>query len=300
MNGIAGGAFVSVDNIVDAYMLRRGMHPNTWWKVLPLAAEAVRELGLTSGLMVQHTILKKNEPDNSVSPPIIPDNSWFTLPADFTDYISVGIRQGDMWRPIAVDSQLMPYPKSDGSAEFTPTEHTDEFNIDGAGWKKWLNPKCCSLDNAGEYGYLFPFEWWGYWSDHVNDYGEFTGRYFGFGDGQRVDVCYINPQRNIIMVPNCFCNEIYLVYIAVGKVDTMTHIDVRAQSAIEAYIDWKYAANRKAGLIKMGNTVINQGAALKLEWQNQHAIYRARKNDLGITELHRILASNYGVTQRMR
>lgn len=299
MNGISDGAFVSVENIVDAWMLRRGMHPNSWWKALPLAAEAVRELGLTSGLMVQHTILKKDIPTNS-SPPVIPDQSWFTLPPDFTDYVSVGIRQGDMWRPIAVDDQLMPYPKTDGSGEFTPTEHTDEFNTEGNGWKKWTNPKYNDLNENGDYGYLFPYEWWGYWSDHVNDYGEFTGRYFGYGDGQRVDICYINPQRNIIMVPSGFCDEIYLVYISVGKVDTMTHIDIRAQAAIEAYMDWKYAANRKAGLIRMGNVVINQGAALKVEFQNQHAIFRARVNSLGITELHRILASNYGVTQRMR
>lgn len=228
MSSIAQGAFVSVDNIVDAYMLRRGMHPNSWWKVLPLAAEAVRELGLTSGLMIQHTIIKKNVPIDTV-PPTVTDYSWFNLPPNFTDYLSVGIRQGDMWRPIPVDNQLMPFPNTDGSGEFTPTEHTNEFNTEGGGWKKWVNNSCDVLDENGDYGYLFPYEWWGYWSDHVNDYGEFTGRYFGFGDGQRVDICYINPQRNIIMVPNCFCNEIYLVYVAVGQVDTMTHIDVRAQ-----------------------------------------------------------------------
>lgn len=276
------GAYVSIQEIVNSVLLRMGKTIHSTWKILPLACDAVREIALTSSLMIQHTILTKQNTE-----------SWFTLPSNYTDYLSVGIRQGDMWRPIPVEKQLMASPMIGGDGQFTVPEHTGEFNIGGDTWQKWVNNDCCGdLNQNGYYPYLFPYGWWFYWSDHMNDYGESTGRYFGYGDGQRNDICYINTQDNIIMVPNCFCNELYLVYTGIGKVDTMTHIDVRAQAAVEAYVAWKYEANKRNG--------INAGRALKEEFNLQHQIMRARMNELDATSLHRILTNNYGQTQRMR
>lgn len=300
------GAFISADQITTSWLLNRSKTIHSYYKIIKLCADAIRELALTSLPLVKHQIITK--PRNQ---------DWFELPRDFIDYCSIGIRQGEYWRPIAVSTQLLPMPNRVHNGEYN-NEYSSQFNTQGQ-WTNWINPvmKDMSGDFAGDdffnndfsnvnsptpngncqgnYQWLYPFSYGGFpyfWSEHYDYYGENTGSYYGLGDGQRWDVATFNREKGILMVPHCFpCNHIYISYISFGTVDTMTYIDIRAQATIEAYITWKYFDNKR-----------NEGAKAekgKEEFYLQHKILRARLNDFSIVDLRRIVMKNYGQTQRI-
>ena len=52
-------ALISVSDICNSWLLKKGKtETHSWWKVLPIACEAVQELTLTTIPMVHHAILK--------------------------------------------------------------------------------------------------------------------------------------------------------------------------------------------------------------------------------------------------
>jgi hypothetical protein len=305
------GAFISVDQIVYAWLLRNGKTIHAYWKALPLAAEAVRELSLSSiQLMVQHKILTRPK-----------GQTWFELPGDYTDYVSAGIRQGGWWRPLGISNRLIPLPRMTGTGEYDGSEFsgsTWDFNTKGE-WTNWVNPQnfqspasfwagnyssqnyqtsTGGSSGGGDisgiypgglipYGGAYPY----FWSDWYNDWGELLGRRYGLGDGYRPDVVAINPEQGVIMIPNGFpSHEMYLVYVGLGTVDTMTHIPIKAQAAVEAYIDWKYHANKR-------NVSRSESADWERKWHEQHRILRARTYALSAVDIKLIASRYYGQTQ---
>lgn len=313
---VATNAYITVDNIVSSLLLTKGKSISQYWKYLKLTADAVRELAFSHMPLVNHTILHKPE-----------GQSWFDLPAGYTDWVSVGVRCGERWRPIAVGAgNLMPFPRSKGGGEydssFNPTP--GNMNVNG-GWTNWLNPSLATaaasfagddfynqdyLDSEsepstggncgceGSQGWAWPYGYGYYngffWAEWFDDWGESRGRMFGLGDGQRPDVVEINPEYGVIMCPACFPgNELYLVYIGIGSVDTMTHIPANAQAVIEAYVSWKYAEAKRT-------TSGGDREYWKREYYDQLRLYRARKNELTTVDIHRIICANYGQTQRIK
>src|SRR5690606_3427499 len=93
------------------------------------------------------------------------------------------------------------------------------------------------------------------------------------GDGGR-SICYdeiawVNESKGVIVVPYNFpYDELYLLYNSTGGADSMTNIPVIAQAAIEAYISWKYAMNKRGGL--------TEGRIFKAEYIEQVELLRAR------------------------
>lgn len=77
------GALISVEEITEDILLKRGMTQHFWWRILPLVCEAVQEIGLTSMPIVRHTQITK-----------LPNETWFKIPNGFIDWVSVGIRSG--------------------------------------------------------------------------------------------------------------------------------------------------------------------------------------------------------------
>ena len=107
-----------------------------------------------------------------------------------------------------------------------------------------------------------------------------------FGNTPRPDEVQFNVEKKIIMCPDNFpSSSLYLVYVGVGRADTMTNVPVKAQAAIEAYIDWKYAANKRGNLA--------EARYLKTEFDNQHRLLRARYNTLNTTAIRRIVDRGY-------
>lgn len=268
-------AFISIDQIVYSYLLRHGKTIHAYYKILSLAAEAVRELSINTLQLVNHKILTKGE-----------DETHFVLPDDYTDWVSAGFRQGDFWRPVGVSSnRLMPFPKRIGDGEFN-SEFGNGLDTEG-GITNWTNPQTPSVEasfsgddfsssdmsttdvsgqsESSDDSYCVPY--WGY---------PCAGAY-------NMESIAINAAKGLIMVPHEFpSNELYLVYVSIGAVDTMTHIPIQAQAAIEAYISWKYAQNKRNGLV--------EGGALKAQFDQQHRLLRARLNPITTTDIKRIAA----------
>lgn len=294
-------AFISVNQIAYSYRLRHELPIHFHYIILSLAAEAVRELALTSMPLVNHKLITKAD-----------NETIFTLPEDYTDWVSAGVRQGEFWRPVGISNRLLPFPNTIGNGEFN-SEFGSDINVNGD-YTNWLNPATPSVsasfsptdfsdsdfstvDASGaaadpeDVSAYLPFAASQFFtSDHINDWGELKGRMFGFGDGFRQDVVAINAQKGLIMCPLQFpSNELYLVYLSIGTVDTMTHIPIQAQAAIEAYINWKYVQNKRNGL--------SEGRILKQDFEQQHRLLRSRLNPLTATDIKRVVAKYYGMTQ---
>jgi hypothetical protein len=92
-------SYVSIDQIVNHWLLSNGKTVHNYMKAYTFAAEAVRELSFNSLHLVQETFLTKPA-----------GQSWWNLPSDYTDWVSVGIRNGEFWRPVGVQKGLMPFP----------------------------------------------------------------------------------------------------------------------------------------------------------------------------------------------
>lgn len=294
----SANAFLSVSDIVNSYIVAHGKTRHSAWKLYKLACDAVRELALSQMPLPQHKIISK---------PV--GQTWFELPKDYTDYISVGIRVGERWRPVAVEHQLMPYPAPAGMGQYD-NEFGAGYNVDG-GWTNWLNPNLAISPasfngnnfSGGNYNttnytppnqqpqlspnYLFPF----FNSSRLDWLLENTGGAYGFGDGVRVDVVRIVPEKGIIMVPAAFpSNQLYLVYAGIGSVDTMTHVPIQAQATIEAYMEWKYFSNKRN---------VGRGEAMDYErrYNRERLRLAARLNPISLTDIQKVLFATFGRTK---
>lgn len=92
-------SYVTLDQIVNHWLLSNGKTVHNYMKAYTFAAEAVRELSFNSLHLIQETFLNKPK-----------GQSWWNLPSDYTDWVSVGIRNGEFWRPVGVLKGLMPFP----------------------------------------------------------------------------------------------------------------------------------------------------------------------------------------------
>lgn len=92
-------SYVTLDQIVNHWLLSNGKTVHNYMKAYTFCAEAVRELSFNSLHLIQETFLTKPK-----------GQSWWNLPSDYTDWVSVGVRNGEFWRPVGVLKGLMPFP----------------------------------------------------------------------------------------------------------------------------------------------------------------------------------------------
>jgi len=297
-------ALISVSDICNSWLLKKGKtETHSWWKVLPIACEAVQELTLTTIPMVHHAILKRDS-----------SGVFFELPKGFTDWVSVAIRVGERWVPVNPSTKLMPFPNSCDNGGKFDSEFSDIFKTRGC-WKSWLNRSCTSNNadffdedffkddysdtdtestqpdniNNDWYPYgnglynLFPYFGYTY---NTNSQGEAIQGYFT--NAHRPDEIQFNVAQKIIMCPQNFpSDDLYLVYVGIGSADSMTSIPIKAQAAIEAYIDWKYVQNQRGK--------IGEAKGWKMLYDEQHRLLRARFNELTTTSVRRVYDRGYMV-----
>jgi hypothetical protein len=305
------GAFVSLDEIINAWLFKNGKTIHNYAKVLTFAAEAVREMSYTSMQIVNNVILERED-----------DQQWFTLPDDYSDWCAVGIRVGSYWRPLGVETGILPQPYFDGLGAYTEDQFSQvpgQMNTTG-NWTNWVGSTGGVADDFWDEDFLIddfaaqartspilppvavsnssitntylPYQ--GYmpffFSDLYNDWGQQKGRYFGFGDGNRVDSVNINEQQGIIMVPLGFPGKfLFLSYVGIGNVDSMSFIPKKAQTAIEAYITYKMALVKRNSL---------QEAGLKKQLFDQELkLFRSKNNTMSITDVKRSVQKAFGRTR---
>lgn len=303
--------YVSLKQIVNTLLAKKEAPKHRFWKYLILAAEAVRELQLTASMeIINHVILTKDA-----------DNDYFELPKGYTDHVVVGARVGSYWRPIAMTENLMGIPNTQGNGQYSSEFDNGQIDVNG-NYTSWVNPSGADVpasfseddfssddfqdadstttptnqntnpailtnNSFGVANGLYPF----FFSNYVDNWAEMRGRQFGLGDGMRVDNYTINREKGLLIVSKSFpYSELYMQYVSIGKADTMSQIPIEAQSAIEAYVNWKYEENKRNG------ANVNY---LKNEFNEQHRMARARINPITTTEIKRIINQFYGQTQRI-
>lgn len=262
------GAYVSVDQICREWLAKREKSIHTYWKALMYAGEAVQELTLSTLPLLQHTVLSRGK-----------DQNWFDLPEGVTAIVSVGIPYRGTWRPIGMNGTIMAFPKYSGQSDLG-TGFGEGFNQGVQ-----LNPGDGGLKLASFSGDDFSPE---DFATATVPQGMEESDWLG-GDAalfNRFDTVALNlASGQIFTGPKFPVDKLYVVYVSVGTVDTMTRIPIIAKKAVEAYITWQYQATKRGGT--------QSAAAEQFEWSRQHKILRARLNPLTITGIKQIHTSAF-------
>lgn len=269
--------YIDLKEVVNTMLAREGAPIHRFYKYVMFAAEAVQELQMMGSLpILNHVILNKDT-----------DNDYFTLPNGYTDHVTVGVRVGSFWRPLAMSPSLMGMPNYQDNGQFSTQFNQNQFDVQGD-YTTWSlsNQGDTFLPNGFNVG-LSPF----FMSDYLDNWGELKGRQFGVGDGMRTDTYIINRELGLLIVPHSFpYDKLYMIYVAIGGANTMTKIPIEARACIMAYVDWKYEAKKRNG---------KNIAQLENEFWNQHRLMRARFNPFTATDLKRLANQYYGQTQRI-
>lgn len=190
------------------------------------------------------------------------------LPSDFIDVVQVGVKVGQLVRPLVPQDSINNLQNFNASMQPIPY---NQKNPDG------------STPFPLYYGGLLGT----YWNtSHYNNYGENTGRYFGFGTGAQADTYKIIPNRNQIQInENLQVDNIVFQYVGGANVDAATQVDPYAVATIEAYILWQLKEHRN-------DIGLGEKQMAEQYYINQRQILRARKNPLTIELLKRIMSKN--------
>lgn len=228
--------FNNLDSIVRRYLLERGLPIHYYIETLVHGSTAIRELSFDSLPLIQTIKL--------------PVNSYnaIDLPNDFVDDIMLGVQSNDRLIPLDRKGNLNPLRNKDDNGAFIPYT-------------------TASANAQQSYGLPAAFIWM--WN--VNDFGEPTGRMFGAG-GSTAGYQVFKERGQIQLSTNSSCDEVVLVYMGDGQsADNATSVDVRAHSAISAYIDWKRSPNSAFKDSGEGRTFYNEKRLCRARLQNYNA-----------------------------
>ncbi len=132
--------------------------------------------------------------------------------------------------------------------------------------------------NDGFYGTGWNYYW------NVNDYGEFLGKEYGVGGGdKRNGYRIIKERRQIQFLESVISESVVLQYISDGQsIDNASQVDTMAIACIQSYMDWKTSRNAAIERSPEGLTYFNKKRNL-----------RSRLNDTTISDVKNIYRSNY-------
>ncbi len=243
---------ITLDQIIRNYLLRRGYTLHHYLESLVYAKDCLRELSFDDLHIINTKLLTVNTDDNTVP-----------LPEDYVDFCLVGVQVGQNVRPLVLNEKINRLRNYD-----------DDFNAE------FFNNPPTNSTNPIYYNYLYSY----YWNlSTFNEYGEFTGRLYGY-QGIYTDTYNIIPERNEIQLnQHLVVDEIVLQYISNGlDATSVSKITPYAQATIEAYITWQHK--------QCSRHYNNQDRQMaEMEYIKQRKILRARMNTLTIQEVKRIL-----------
>jgi hypothetical protein len=187
-----------------------------------------------------------------------------TLPCDFLDDSKVGVKRGQLIKPLIKQDSINRKVAYDDAGNATTYNQLD------------------TTDTNAEPGYLSAITWS---TTHYNGWGEFTGRFYGMGAGFQTDTYKIIRERCQIQCSELLGEtEIVLEYISDGTLcDTASGFDPYAKETVEAYCEWKRDKQQKGSILSPKGQ----------EYARQRRIYRARKNKLSTDVIKRIIDTHY-------
>jgi hypothetical protein len=245
----------SLHKITNNILLKRGYSTHWYLQFLVYSKDCLRELSLDGEIDTLRSVLLP-----------LNDNNAIEIPNDYVDYARVSARQGQYLHPLVEDNSLNIIPNYDSDFVLQPFA---EDTID------------TTASAAAIYysGYMSPY----WWLTNFNNFGENTGRFFG-GVGGMSDTFRVNKQRNEIKInENLAITHAVLEYVGDGtSADSATQIDVNAFATIEAYALWQFKEHNR--------TYSPSEAEMQRQiYINERQILRARKSDLDLIKLKRII-----------
>lgn len=243
---------ISLDATTRNFLVKRGYSFHWYIQCLVYATECLRELSMDDLKVV-----------NTKKLPVDPNTNAVELPDDYLDYCDIGIEVGQLVKPLVETDKINPIVARNST--FAPTTYSQNAT-DAAG-------------NVIYYGALYPYYWnTVFW----NDYGEFTGRLFGYAGGNQDDTFSVFPQRNQIQLSETLsCTNIILQYISDGMdSDAATQITPYAYDTISSYILYQ---------LKENSRTYSEGEAARARqlYIDARLILRARMSDLTVERLKR-------------
>lgn len=240
--------YTTLDKIIRRNLLAKRMPLHYYMEFLVHASTCLRELTFDT-LRVVNTVE-------------LTLNNYFAvdLPCDYVDWTKIGLKVGQYVVPITQRDSINRLRAQDAQGNYTT--YTDTQTIEQE----------------------FPF-WPGFWIfQNIDDLGENIGRRFGADAGATNDAFKVMRERRQIQFTETMTDcTIVLEYISDGQTsDNATQIDPYAQSAIEAFINWKRSQNAD----------IDRSPEAR-SFYNQRRILRARMSGITIPDIRQILYSNY-------
>lgn len=240
--------YTTLDKIIRRNLLAKRLPLHYYVEFMVHASTCLRELTFDT-LRVVNTV------ELTLS-----DSFAVDLPCDFVDWTKVGVKMGQYVQPITQRDTIDRLPAYNSQGQVTTYSDPDTVNLD------------------------FPF-WPGFWMfQNIDDLGENLGRLYGFNVGAATDAFKVlRERRQIQFTETMNTDTIVLEYISDGQTsDNATQIDPYAQSAIEAFINWKRSQNADIDRSPEART-----------FYNQRRVLRARMSQVTIADIRQILYSNY-------
>ena len=244
----------TLDKIVRTALSKKNYPLHFYTQFLVYGREALQELTMDD-LKVFNT-------------KILPVNSYnaVDIPADYLDYVVVGVMTEQGIRPLVETNKMNVLNNFDSN-----------YNI-----QEWMGDVDTNTGSSLIYYGGFPFSQW--YTTHWNNFGENIGRYYGSRGGYS-DTFTISKDRNQIQLNEHLqgLENIYLQYASDGSDSgSATTIDPYAELTIQSYMMWQHKNHNRT----YSET---ERAIAKQEYIQQRQILRARKSDLTLTVLKRII-----------
>jgi hypothetical protein len=250
-----------LENIVKGVLLELSRPRHFYVDALVYARDILGEMSMDDMRIVTPVLLDINEFGES------------TLPCGYVDYVEVGVRVGQLVRPLVQQDAINSLPNLNSLGQ--QVTYSADPPVDT------ISPNQSPLLVNVPVGL-----YWG--TVTINDYGENIGRLFGWGGGDVGDTFKIIRERNIIQTNETLgYDKLMLYYIDNGtSCNAASQVDVYANSAIRTYIKWQFRENSRS--YGLGERQMSYQEHLR-----QRGVYRARKDDMTINDIKRIMMKNY-------
>ena len=241
-------SYVTADTIVKSVLLRKG-YPMHWYlQCLKYCADSIRELNYRSLKVINTAVITADA------------GGAITLPSDYTAWVRVGLKKGQYVVPLV-----------QGKGTFNRKANvvggvTLPYGDAGSG--NWLN------------------SWLNVYTS--NEWGENTGRTFGYGAGIEYDLFEEFPERNQIQLSEGMAGvDIVVDYIGNANSPTqLTLVPAMAQACIEQYIIWQLKEHSRTN--GKGESKDEE----RMYWHEERHL-RARLNPLTKEDILRISRRSY-------
>lgn len=252
-------SYATVDQIVRSAIIDLG---NTslhhYPRFLQWALECVQDWNQDSAQEVKTVKLTMN------------DIKQVELPADFVDWVKVGIQCGDRIKVMSV--------RDDMNRLYNTNDCGKPLPFESCGCS--VNTLPVDLLAIGGY----------YFFDYRNDYGEFLGQIYGYGGGyNKTGYFQVDRQNGVLQFSSDVNNtDVYIEYIGTGfNPNEHTVVNQYARKCIKWYVLWMYYTFHKGAA---------SGDALKWERLYNQELHNARLRlmDLTIQDIIGISRGDYG------